>query len=247
MKSYQQYKDAELCNISNWHKLIKLKREEVVALHDAWKATEKLNKEIYEENKTIRANIAQSVEKILTENGIEYKVKFYFGSRSKKKFQPFYEKFIEHISGLNSYIPHYFPYAHMGEAEIQGVKVSNCCSPTPVLGLYDGLTRQVEQTLKRERVNENHFIECVKQAALNNLDIQNLNKEEIVGKVEEFLKDKFMREEYPDGTQVEIDDNHCECESYNIGDRRCECGNRRISAYIEGNCLNGYYLTTEPY
>lgn len=247
MKPYQQYKNYELCNVSNWPKLLEMKREEVIVLHDSWKATEKLNKEIYEENKAARANIIQQIEKILIDNGIEFKLKTPFGSKSKKKFQPFYEKFIEHISGLNSYIPYNFPYAHMSETKIQGIEVYNGQSPTPILELYDNLTRQVERGLKRERVNENHFIECVKQANLNNIDILNLAKEEIIDKVETFLKDKYMKDNYPDGKLVEIDDNHCECQSYNIGDRRCNCGNRRISAYIEGNCLNGYYLTTEPY
>lgn len=247
MKPYQQYKDYELCNVSNWHNLLKMKREEVVALHDSWKATEKLNKQIYEENKATRANIIQQIEKILTDNGIEFKLKTPFGSKSKKKFQPFYEKFIEHISGLNSYIPYNFPYAHMGETKIQGIGVYNGQSPTPILELYDNLTRDVEQALKRERVNENHFIECVKQANLNNIDILNLNKEEIVQKVEDFLKDRWMKTAYPDGKTIDIDDNYCECETYTIGDRRCSCGNRRINAYVEGNCLGGYYLAVEPY
>jgi hypothetical protein len=50
MKPYLTYKNAELCNSGNWHKLLKMKREEVIALNDSWKETEKLNKEIWVKN-----------------------------------------------------------------------------------------------------------------------------------------------------------------------------------------------------
>lgn len=247
MKSYSQYKDSELCNTYNWHKLIKMSREEVVALQKSWKENEKLNKEIWEENKLIRLNIIKQIEGILEKNNIEFKQKIPFGSKSKKKYQPFYQKFIEHICELKSYVPYSHPYAHGGEANIDGVKVYNTKSPTPILELFDNLTIQIERAKKQERVNENHFIECVKQANKNNIDILNLTKEQIVDKVETFLKNEYMKSNYPEGKTIDIDDNYCECETFTIGDRRCFCGNRRISFWVDGNCLNGYYLTVEPY
>ena len=41
--------------------------------------------------------------------------------------------------------------------------------------------------------------------------------------------------EYPDGTVVGID--FCECETWTVGEPRCECGNRRI--YLTGEVING--------
>jgi hypothetical protein len=41
------------------------------------------------------------------------------------------------------------------------------------------------------------------------------------------LIDQFL-EEYPNGTEVEIDDNICECASWTVGENRCSCGARRI-------------------
>lgn len=34
------------------------------------------------------------------------------------------------------------------------------------------------------------------------------------------------------GATIDIDDNICECSSYTVGERRCECGNRRIAYSI---------------
>jgi hypothetical protein len=34
-----------------------------------------------------------------------------------------------------------------------------------------------------------------------------------------------------EGTEIEIDDNYCECAKWVIGEHRCVCGNRRI--YLE--------------
>lgn len=247
MKNYSQYKNYELCNTYNWHKLVKLSREEVVALQESWKENEKLNKEIWEENKLIRVDVIKQIEGILDKNNIVFRLKIPFGSKSKKKYQPFYQKFIEHICGLNSYIPFSMPYAHGGQVDIDGIKVYNAKSPTPILELFDNLTIQLERSKKQERVNENHFIECVKRAAQNKIDILNSTKEEIIDKVETFLKDEYMKSNYPEGKAIDIDDNYCECETFTIGDRRCSCGYRRISFFVEGNCLNGYYLTVEPY
>ena len=58
--------------------------------------------------------------------------------------------------------------------------------------------------------------------------------------------EQWMAENYPNGTEIGIDDNICECESYTIGEQRCECGNRRISAYPEKSG-DSFYLMVEPF
>jgi hypothetical protein len=56
----------------------------------------------------------------------------------------------------------------------------------------------------------------------------------------------WMEKNYPAGTECALDNNICECESYTIGEKRCSCGNRRISAFAE-YFGDGFYLTLEAY
>jgi len=53
-----------------------------------------------------------------------------------------------------------------------------------------------------------------------------------------------LNKEYPLGETISIDDNYCECAKWTVGDRRCECGNRRINYYWD-DTYN--YLEVEPY
>lgn len=58
---------------------------------------------------------------------------------------------------------------------------------------------------------------------------------------------QWLQANYKDGDVIEIDDHYCDyCEEYHIGDNRCSCGNRRISAWVE-EYNGGFYIITEPY
>lgn len=39
--------------------------------------------------------------------------------------------------------------------------------------------------------------------------------------------EQFTRE-YDEGDEMVVDDHDCDCESYTVGNHRCDCGNRRI-------------------
>ena len=64
--------------------------------------------------------------------------------------------------------------------------------------------------------------------------------------IEKTLKNIWIKENYPEGTEVKID---CcsECDLWFVGDRRCACGNRRIYLEVGGNSLKGFYAYGEPY
>jgi hypothetical protein len=51
--------------------------------------------------------------------------------------------------------------------------------------------------------------------------------------LEDLLSDTYIREGY--GRSIGIDENVCECETYEIGSNRCSCGNRRISLSVGFN------------
>lgn len=65
--------------------------------------------------------------------------------------------------------------------------------------------------------------------------------EAIINRAWALASNAFVEEKYPDGTEVDVDDNICECESWTVGERRCSCGNRRMYLEIEGDLLNGFW------
>jgi len=62
----------------------------------------------------------------------------------------------------------------------------------------------------------------------------------------ELAANAWKKENYPIGTEIRLDNNICECESYIMGETRCSCGNRRISTGVDGT-LGNFYLMLEPY
>ena len=96
-------------------------------------------------------------------------------------------------------------------------------------------------------MNNNILIKSIAEAARLKVSIENLSQADIIGAVDEVAQQEFLEKNYPKGAGVDLDDNICECEFYNIGERRCSCGNRRISYWATGNIVDGYYLTMEPH
>lgn len=244
---YKSFRSSELVNPTNWGKLLKLTPEEVLALEQEWIETEKYNKDvrIYKDGHFKEA--LNELTAVLDKHGIKYKFSKSFFSKSKKKYENWFEKVVVQLGVLNKYCYHNFPYAHMNSAEVEGIKISNNCSPTTIMELYRNLSNQLKRGKETKLKVDKHLSECYRRAVEMNIEISDLTPEEVRDKVEEILKENFLKDNYPPGTEVSIDYNHCECETYTIGAHRCSCGNRRMSVWVEGNCLNGYYLASEPH
>jgi hypothetical protein len=44
-----------------------------------------------------------------------------------------------------------------------------------------------------------------------------------------------------------LDDDAEECSGWQVGERRCDCGNRRVSLCTDGNETNGFYAYASAY
>jgi hypothetical protein len=44
-----------------------------------------------------------------------------------------------------------------------------------------------------------------------------------------------------------LDDDADECAGWQVGDRRCDCGNRRVSIEVGGDEKDGYYAFASAY
>lgn len=247
MKPYKPYRLAHIVNNYNWRELVTFKREDVELLEKEWAETEKYNNEIKVENSNLLSEFKKELDSLLDKYGVKFRYNKSIFSKSSKKYESWYLTFYKKVEPFiyKSY-PYHFPYAQTGEATINDLRVYYGKSPVKLVELYDTLCSQLKKKGQEKETVEKHFVKCVQLAVENKIDIDGLLPPEVKDKVEDFLKDKWMKDNYPDGTEVEIDDNHCECSSHTIGERRCSCGNRRIAHYVEGNCLSGYYLVTEP-
>jgi hypothetical protein len=71
---------------------------------------------------------------------------------------------------------------------------------------------------------------------------ESISSDEVIADSEEDAI-AFWLESHTDGTEVGIDSNICECETWVVGEPRCSCGDRRIHAeaiLLDTNCYLVY-------
>jgi hypothetical protein len=244
---YKAFPQANL--IKEWDKLIKLKREDVEQLYEEWKVIHKENEEL--KNK----KIAEKFEKInevstyLKSVGIDvykYKTKGFF--KEKNGYQSWFKKNIaDEISKKYPYYHSGIPTAHMTEVIVDGVKLYNNQSPTNIVELYDRVTHQYKSKIREVNKNDKLLVKSIEFAAKHEIAIEDLTPKQIIDYVSEIAKDNYLKEELPDGTEVYLKHACDECSTYIMGERRCSCGNRRISIEVEGDLIEGFYHYPEPY
>lgn len=247
MAQYKKYPNSNL--IRDWDKLIELTKEEVEKIYEEWKEVEKENKKISEENYNDKNTKLNEIAKYLISQGIDvYKYKRNSIIPEKTGYQAWFQKNIaDPISNKYPSFPPGFPYAHMDKKTINGIDVSNNQSPTNLVELHNRIKSQYNSRKKEsEKVNK-LLIKSIEYAAKNNINIDGVPSEKIVEYVDEMAKQKYLEENLPPGTEVYLKHACDECSTYIMGDRRCSCGNRRISIEVEGDIIEGFYYYPEPY
>lgn len=235
--------------VENWELLMSKTREEVEELLKEWEKAEEHNKVVQAEVMEAYKEKMEEVQAFFKGLGIEifkYKKKGFF--TEKNGYVAWFEKNVH--QPIKTYYPtsrpHYSPNGHMGRKVVQGVEVSNGQSPTPLIQLYDRLAHQIKRAKEQEVKDLALYTKSVIYATEERLDVEGLSVKEVIGMVDEHAKDAYLAKHFPPGTV--IDQDSCdECSSYTMGERRCDCGNRRISVYVEGNIMSGFYEVVEPY
>ena len=244
---YMPMRDARIRE--DWEMLMSKTREEVEELLKEWLKADEHNKlvqvEVREGYKE-KMNEVHEFFKTLRIEIFKYKKKGYF--KEKNGYVAWFEKNIHQL--IKMYYPmsrpDYSPYGHMGRKLVQGVEVTNGQSPTPLLELYDRLSHQIKRAKEKEGKDLELYTKSVIYATEARLDVEGLTVKEVIGMVDEHAKDAYLAKHFPPGTVIQQD---CcdECSDYKMGERRCDCGNRRIDVYVEGNIIDGFYEVVEPY
>ena len=249
---FRQYEKAELVRSDKWHEVVLLSEAEVKSLHEKWKTTEIANVEIYANIIKVIESEWKQVTNLFSTLGIVWKRSgSKIGTVTPEKWEKWAAEVYNRIKGKYDFWSRpSMPYAHPNHnitVRIQGVEVSICRSPTDIIELHAALTSQLNSAQKTQDEVNRRRIEAMRIAIDRNMNIEGKTIDQIASFVNNVLKDEFEKAELVEGREISINDDYCGCESYTIGSHRCSCGNRRINVYVEGNFLNGFYITTEPY
>ena len=195
-----------------------------------------------------RSKIKEVAEYLKTQNIDVYKYKTKGLFHEKKGYQTWFKNnVVDVISKKYPYYSPCIPSAHTSEKIVDGIRLYNNQSPTNIVELYDKITNQYKQGKATVNKNNKLLIKSIEYANEHNIEIDDLPTDYIIKRVEEYAKEKWLNENVPNGTEIYLKHACSECSTYIMGERRCSCGNRRISIVVEGNILEGFYYYPEPY
>ena len=227
MNNYQHYPNSNI--IHDHAKLLSMSLDEVKELYDKWLEIRAINEQVYKANEKECSIAYQEITDIFKRCGIPYHTKN--GNIAAWFENNVYSKMRLHFKSTYHSKPS-FPRLD-GDADL--VKI------------YTKLKQEAERKFIIEEKSNRLLCKSIEYAINRAINIDDLTDSEIINYVKNEAGQQWMQQNYPNNTQVEISYAICECKTYFIGERRCSCGNRRISAYTEGNILDGFYLEVEPY
>jgi ribosomal protein L21 len=244
---YKSFPQANL--IREWDKLLKLSKDEVVALYEQWKEIHKENEEKYRKLNAEKFEKIHEVSDFLKSKGIDvYKYKTRSIFKEKNGYQAWFSKnIVDVISRKYPYYHNSIPTAHMTNVEVDGVNLYNNSSPTNLVELYDRITWQYNSKIKEVKKVDKLLVKSIEYATKYNIDIDDLQHKDIIDIVSEHAKEEYLKENVPTGSEVYLKHECYECSTYMMGEHRCSCGNRRIYVTVEGDLIEGFYHYPEAH
>lgn len=229
---YKEYREKEL--IYNWDKLIKKDREEVEKVQEEWRVVEEFNETVRREGLRKRHEVIREIIESLEEEGVTVR-------KSDGSYYAWFEKNISKTVN-RKYVKELPepPRARFGKQEINGIVVRNNASPLEILDLYASIKIEYEYEKKKQDKNNKLLQESIKYALNRGIDIAEVDTVGIIEFVNDYATETYREDNLQEGTEIYLK-NECEnCNTYVVGNRRCSCGNRRISMVVDGNLLDGY-------
>ena len=153
--------------------------------------------------------------------------------------------------------------------EVQCEWVNEIQSQAKIDDGYDAFVRQINESLKQvqeeakkafieiskrkqeeeRKIRESkELVESITYLREQNISVDGLTPERIIDLAEDSRRQKWIAENYPDGT--EMTHKCCDyCSDWTVGEHRCSCGNRRMNLVVEKARYgeNEYYAYAEAY
>jgi len=245
----EQYKDFQRGNLINdWEELLKLERDEVVSIQEQWETIQEENEDIGNRNADREYEAVTKAVQAMKEVGID--VFKYSRSVFPKKIGYkawFKNNVVNKIRDKYRAYSKSIPTAHMKTKEVNGIVLTNNQSPTNLVQLYDRIRWQYDSKVRDNKYDTKLLVKSIEYASEKDIDIEGREPKEIIDVVQETAKIIYLKENVPGGTEIYLKHECDDCSTYYMGDRRCSCGNRRISIEVDGDILDGFYHYPEPY
>lgn len=240
MKAYLEYPGKLL--FTNLKELISLSLDEVKEIEKNIENVKMQNQEILKQN---QAEVEEFIEKQVANfaaMGID--VHKYKKTKYKTEKNGYVRWFATNVVNplTEKWCKMYQPPHAKVENEIDGIKISIIGTMTDLESVYKKAKQQYNDAIKSNA----EYLKSIEYAEKHDIEIpKDLSPKSTWDYVNEIASENYFENELPEGTEIQID---CcdECDSFTVGNHRCECGNIRVSIEIEGNHVDGFYYYATP-
>ena len=216
--------------------LLKLSENDIQNILDSWNKAEKINNEIRVERITLRKEAFKIIEDLFKSIGLNVYRKNFNSKILSKEAKYLGEKLDSIFSSSSPSKP--FPHEILcGEEVIRSPR-----SPCTILDVYKiGLNGRT-----KNRKSELLYGKSLEYLIKLDIIIPDYwTKENIIAEAKDKCVQNYIKENFPEGEQVRI--KFCEgCSYWEVGERRCSCGSRRVRFVSDGNILDGIYVYPAP-
>lgn len=234
-QAYQTIPNIYLSDLCKWETIQKIGFDKVVELVESWSETEKFNNDVSRFNMSLQLAGINVIKEFFKELKLPYEKK---STRNKflgytKEFSTMLEQLSKKYNTKSPIIPRISTITYNGKPLV--------CNGDS-LKLLKEAKLKMELSAQQEEKKTNRFKTALKIAFDNQINIVDCPTEaSVIATVDEFMKEKFIEENYSNGTEVYLKHTCDECSTWYVGERRCSCGNVRVELEVEGNFIDGYY------
>lgn len=232
----QKYRHPRAYNTLN-EEFLKLTAQEVQELQGQINDYNREIRKVRLENDLLAEKIRSSVEEILEVFGVNQK------KRSGNWYavnENFVKQLVRQIHGQGSHpVDLYFSSVRIGNEDYRVP-----FSPCNLYQLWDHVNKRVQKDQEKADKADKVLVASIEYLVRRMISIGDLSNDEIKS-----LADRMSREQV-EKDALEQDDMPCDCDEcgdWTPGERRCDCGNRRIALCIDGNIVDGYTAYAEAH
>lgn len=241
-QKYETYNNG--CEMSKWETITKIGYDKVYKIVEGWEETYKHNEEIRKVNAMLYNKAIEYVQAFFKE--CEMDIYRYSSTNFLKKLGTTkeYDAFTKKLSLKYKTTPPIKPCITTIYFEKERISTASGHS----LETLKSAKNEIERRVKIIENKTNNFKTALKVAYENQINIVDCATEkDVYNVVNEFMEERWVQENYPDGTEVYLKHACDECSTWIVGERRCSCGNRRITLNVEGDFIKGFYAYPEAY
>lgn len=257
VKSYKSFNNLDLLSKGNGlERLFNMSESSVKALEEEWKEVLTYNLSIENELKVLLENELKEIVSVLDGKGIKvYQLKK-INRQLVTRYVNWFEKNI--VSELKLKYPvlknRELPKSYVTKFSIKGKELTIVEKPRTLLETYTDMHKAYEKLVINENKLSKEFVKYTNymkehklEFLFNNEDIEKINLNDLKRRINEHMGDKYLNEHYKDGDEVDLDHECDYCNTYIVGENRCDCGNRRIYIEVEGDVFDGFYCYPVAY